>query len=164
MIVLGVDPGSSCTGYGIVESKGNRYRLIDYGAIRPKRTEILSQKRQLIFEGISQLMVQYPVDAISVETQYVRRNPQTAIKLGMVRGVIILSATMRDIPVFEYAPSSAKLAVTGNGGAGKAQVQGMVQRLMNLTEPPEPEDAADALALAICHIHSASTKNLGALI
>ncbi|MBS0622703.1 MAG: crossover junction endodeoxyribonuclease RuvC [Verrucomicrobia bacterium] len=162
MIILGIDPGTNVTGYGLIECLGNQYRLIDYGCIRPKQGLNISLKRKQIFEALLQLMEHYGVDVASVETQYVRDNPQTSLKLGMVRGVAILAASLRQIPVFEYAPRKAKLAVSGRGSATKAQVQWMVKRLLNLPSLPEPEDAADALALAICHANSLrSNLNLG---
>ena len=107
-----------------------------------------------LFNSMEKLLELYTPDAVAVETQFVYKNVQSALKLGMARGVIIIAAARRGIPIFEYAPKKAKLAVVGNGAASKEQVQRMIQLLLKLPELPEPEDAADALALAICHAHS----------
>ena len=155
MIVIGVDPGTIVTGYGIVKQQDRMHLVIDYGCIRPPAKEKLSERYNVIYNGIDHLLVTYQPDVLVVETQYVNKNPQSAIKLGMARGVIVLAATRRGIPVMEYTPSKAKLAVVGNGKASKNQVQNMVKVLLNLPTLPEPEDAADALALAICHLNAA---------
>ncbi|QVL57646.1 MAG: crossover junction endodeoxyribonuclease RuvC [Simkaniaceae bacterium] len=154
IIILGIDPGTRITGYGIIETDLRTYTPIDFGCIRPPAKLSLHERYALIHEGIEHLLDQYAIEAVSVETQFVSRNPQSAIKLGMARGVAILAATKRKIPIHEYAPKKAKLAVVGTGSASKSQVQRMMQTLLNLTEIPKPEDAADALALAICHANS----------
>lgn len=155
MKVFGVDPGNAVTGYGVVIVEGNVYRALDFGCIRPPAKAVPSRRRLVIFESLCHLLDVHQPDAMAIESQFVLHNVQTALKLGMVRGIAALAATQRQIPVYEYAPSKAKQAVTGRGGAPKEQVQGMMQRLLNLTHPPTPEDASDALALAICHIHAA---------
>lgn len=149
--ILGIDPGTKISGYGLISSCGRSYVALDYGCIRPPANLILSERYLIIFNAIEELLEKFQPDAVAVETQYVHKNVQSAIKLGMARGVAIIAAKRRGIRIFEYAPTKAKLAVVGTGSASKAQVQGMVQRLLDLTEPPTPEDAADALALAICH-------------
>lgn len=154
IIILGIDPGTRVTGYGIIETDLRTYTPIDFGCIRPSAKLSLHERYALIHEGIEHLLDLYDIEAVSVETQFVNRNPQSAIKLGMARGVAILAATKRKIPTFEYAPKKAKLAVVGTGSATKGQVQRMMQTLLNLSEIPTPEDAADALALAICHANS----------
>jgi crossover junction endodeoxyribonuclease RuvC len=158
--ILGVDPGTRMTGYGIIRVKGHHYLPIDYGCIRPPAHYKLSDRYLVICEGVEQLIDQHQPDVLVVETQYVSRNIQSAMKLGMARGVVMLAAKKRGIPVYEYAPTQAKLAVVGTGRASKYQVQGMVQRLLNLSSPPTPEDAADALALAICHAHMPVFKQI----
>lgn len=149
--ILGIDPGTSVSGFGLIEVIDGRYSAVDYGCIRPPPKYNLSDRYLIIFEGIDEIIEKYQPDAVVVETQYVHKNVQSAIKLGMARGVVIVAARKRGVEVFEYAPTKAKLAVVGTGRASKQQVQGMVTRLLNLAEPPQPEDAADALALAICH-------------
>lgn len=127
------------------------FSVIDYGCIRPPPTKPLSERYRIIYRALEALIEKHLPEAIAVETQYIHKNPQSGIKLGMARGVVVLAASLREIPLFEYAPSRAKQAVVGTGRASKQQVRGMVQRLLSLSKPPEPEDAADALAIAICH-------------
>lgn len=158
--ILGIDPGTQITGYGVLESKDAEYAAIDYGCIRPPSSLKLTDRYLIIFNGIEELIEKHAPEAVVVETQFVHKNVQSAIKLGMARGIVIIAAKRRGIPVFEYAPTKAKLAVVGNGRASKEQVQGMVQLLLKLPAPPTPEDAADALALAICHAHSIRFRNL----
>lgn len=153
-VILGIDPGTRITGYGIIETNLRIHSPLDFGCIRPPATLSLHERYAVIHEGIEHLLDAYPIEAVSVETQFVSRNAQSAIKLGMARGVAILAATKRKIPVFEYAPKKAKLAVVGTGTATKEQVQRMMQTLLHLKELPKPEDAADALALAIAHANS----------
>lgn len=151
MIIIGIDPGTLVSGYGIIAVEGSTIRAIDYGCIRPPPSFKISERYLVIFNGIDELLNKHQPDALVVETQYVKNNVQSAIKLGMARGTVVVAAARKGVPVYEYAPSKAKLAVVGNGRASKKQVQGMVQLLLCLPAIPEPEDAADALALAICH-------------
>lgn len=154
MIIIGIDPGTRITGYGVIEVQGTTYRTIDYGCIRPPPTLKLSDRYLILFNAIDELLIKYRPHALAVETQYVEKNVQSSIKLGMARGAAIIAAKRQGLSVFEYAPTKAKLAVVGNGKASKGQVQGMVKLLLSLKEIPTPEDAADALALAICHAQS----------
>ncbi len=158
--IIGIDPGTQITGYGIIEVIGNRYQAIDYGCIRPPAHYKLTDRYLIIFEALEEIMNRYSPGAFVVETQFVKKNIQSAIKLGMARGISIVAAKRKGIPIFEYAPSKAKQAVVGNGNASKSQVQKMVQFLLHLAELPEPEDAADALALAICHAHAMQYHSL----
>lgn len=153
-IIIGVDPGTRITGYGVISIQRGQLTPIDFGCIRPPATQELPIRYKILFEGISLLLDRHRPDALAVETQFVHKNVPSAIKLGMARGVIILAATLREIPVFEYPPTRAKKAVVGTGKASKGQVQRMVAALLSLANLPEPEDAADALALAICHSHA----------
>ncbi len=140
------------TGYGLIAvDDKKRFSAIDYGCIRPPPSKPLTVRYRIIFNAIETLLDTYQPEAVAVETQYIHKNPQSGIKLGMARGVAVLAAALREIPIFEYAPSRAKQAVVGTGRASKVQVQAMVMRLLCLSALPEPEDAADALALAICH-------------
>jgi len=152
--ILGIDPGTCLTGYGIISYHPNQSEAIDFGCIRPPSKKKLSERYLIIYEGLCQLMDLYKPNAVAIETQFVSKNPQSAIKLGMARGMAVLAATQRAIPVYEYAPKRAKQAVVGYGSASKQQVQVMMQKLLRLPSPPEPEDAADALALALCHGHT----------
>ncbi|MEM7175357.1 MAG: crossover junction endodeoxyribonuclease RuvC [Chlamydiota bacterium] len=152
-VILGLDPGTRVTGYGIIQTDGHHYQAIDYGCIRLPEKEPFSIRASLLFDGVDQLLTHYPIHAVSVEGQYMHKNAQSALKLGMAKGVAILAATKRNIPIHEYSPKKAKLAATGNGNASKEQVQRMIQMLFHLPTLPKPQDAADALALAFCHSH-----------
>lgn len=159
-IIIGIDPGTTITGYGIIQLIGSSYKALDFGCIRPPAGLKLSDRYLIIFEGIEELLKRYSPHALAIETQFVQHNVQSAIKLGMARGIAIIAAKRQGIPVFEYTPMRAKRAVVGNGRASKKQVQGMVQRLLRLTNPPTPEDASDALSLAICHAQAGDRKDM----
>lgn len=154
-IILGIDPGTRVSGYGLLSIHEEGYAPLDYGCIRPPSHFKLSERYLVLFDSVEELIERHHPTALVVETQYVHKNVQSAIKLGMARGVVILAAKKHGLPIFEYTPTQAKKAVVGNGKASKFQVQGMVQHLLKLITPPKPEDAADALALAICHAHAA---------
>lgn len=154
MIIIGIDPGTQITGYGVIQVKGHAFHAIDYGCVRPPPHLKLTDRYLILFNALEELLEKYRPDVLAVETQYVHKNVQSAIKLGMARGAAIIAAKRKGLQVHEYAPSKAKLAVVGNGKASKQQVQGMVKLLLNLKEVPKPEDAADALALAICHANA----------
>lgn len=154
-IILGIDPGTRVSGYGVISITQQRMKLLDYGCIRPPPSYKLSERYLVIFESVAELIEKHEPTALVVETQFVHKNVQSAIKLGMARGAVIIAAKRKGIAVFEYPPTVAKRAVVGRGRASKFQVQGMVQQLLQLASPPHPEDAADALALAICHAHTA---------
>ena len=160
MIILGIDPGTRVTGYGVIEFNGLSYRAVDYGCVRPPLSLKLSEKYLVLFNAIEELIDKYRPEALAVETQYVQKNVQSAIKLGMARGAAVIAAKRKGLSVFEYAPSKAKLAVVGRGSASKHQVAGMVKALLRLAASALPEDAADALALAICHAQSRNTAVL----
>lgn len=155
-IIIGIDPGTLVTGYGVVKVENSTIVAVDYGCIRPPASYKLSDRYLIIFNSISSLLEKHGPDVLVVETQYVHKNIQSAIKLGMARGITIVAAKNKGLPVYEYSPTKAKLSVVGNGRASKHQVQSMVQHLLKLKVAPTPEDAADALALAICH-----AQNLG---
>lgn len=160
MIILGIDPGTRITGYGVIKYHPHKIETLDFGCIKPPASATSSKKYLIIFEGIKALIDRYKPEALSVEGQFFHKNALSALKLGMARGMAILAAEMAGIPIFEYAPTKAKKAVVGHGGASKEQVQRMIQKHLNLSELPTPEDAADALALAICHAHSLSLHHV----
>lgn len=149
-IILGIDPGTRITGYGIIDEDTTP---LDFGCIKPPANLPLEARYKIIFESIEALILKYRPTAVAVESQFVLKNAQSAIKLGMAKGMAYLAAARASIPIYEFAPKKAKLAVVGNGSASKHQVQKMIQALLRLPNPPEPEDAADALALAICCAH-----------
>ncbi len=152
-VILGIDPGTQVTGYGIIRTKERSWEPLDFGAIRPPRTVKSHERYLVIFEAIEHLIEKFKPDAIAVETQFVYKNVQSALKLGMARGSVLIAAARNKVEVFEYAPTKAKLAVVGHGSASKEQVQQMIQIQLKLTHPPQPHDAADALALALCHAY-----------
>jgi crossover junction endodeoxyribonuclease RuvC len=156
-IILGVDPGTRITGYGLIALNPEGMEPLDFGCIRPPPDLPLSERYRILFEGIEALLGRFAPDAVAVESQFVLKNAQSAIKLGMAKGMVLLAAARSKTAVFEYAPKKAKLAVVGNGGASKLQVQRMIASLLRLPVLPHPEDAADALALAICHAHNMRT-------
>jgi len=153
MIILGIDPGTRVTGYGIIDHSSHSSKAIDYGCIRPPPKATSSKRYLIIFEAIEDLIAKHKPQALAVEGQFMHKNALSALKLGMARAMAILAAERAGIPIFEYAPKKAKKAVVGYGGASKEQVQKMIQSLLGLPELPTPDDAADALALALCHGH-----------
>lgn len=160
MIILGIDPGTGITGYGLILVKNHLLEALDFGCIRPNKTLTLHDKYLMIHNGVTELIERYKPDVLAIETQFVKLNPQTALKLGMARGSVIIAAKVKGIEVVEYSPSVAKKAITGSGRASKEQVQGMTQKLLCLDKPPTPEDAADALSIAICHAHRIKQKGM----
>jgi len=153
MIILGIDPGTRITGYGVIKYHPHKSVALDFGCIRPPGKVASSKGYHIIFQGIEELIVAYKPEALSVESQFMHKNAMSAMKLGMARAMAILAAERAGIPIFEYAPKKAKKAVVGHGSASKEQVQRMIQALLHLETLP-PEDAADALALALCHGHT----------
>jgi crossover junction endodeoxyribonuclease RuvC len=151
--ILGIDPGSQATGYGAIDTDGHRHRLVDKGVIRPPSGLSFPRKLQLIHERIAEVVERSSPDQVVVEDLFYATNVKSALRLGHVRGVVLLAGVSRGIPLFEYAPLEIKQAVVGYGRADKEQVQRMVALLLGLDEPPEPHDTADALAAAICHAH-----------
>ncbi len=150
--VLGVDPGYRVTGYGLVRTDGLQNEPLDFGCIRTGEGDV-ALRLQRIFSGLSEVISRFHPDVAALEEVFLARNPSTALKLGQARAAAILAAAGEKIPVREYAVRSIKQAVTGSGRADKAQVQYMVRQLLNL-DGPLPEDAADALAVALCHAHA----------
>lgn len=154
MIIMGIDPGFAIMGFGVIDYRGNRFHTLDYGAITTPAKMILPNRLLLIEEGLNALIDKYKPEAVSVEDLFFNTNTKTAIKVGQGRGVALLCAARAGISVHEYTPLQVKQGVTGYGRADKSQVQYMVKVLLGLNETPKPDDAADALAIAICHAHS----------
>ena len=154
--ILGIDPGSIITGYGIIDSEGNHTRYVTHGCIRVN-CDALPDKLRHIFDQITLLAGEFQPVELAIEKVFMHKNADSALKLGQVRGVAMLAASSAGLEVAEYSPLSIKSAVVGYGRAEKQQVQHMVTRLLNLAEVPEPADAADALAIAICHLHTSAT-------
>ncbi|NLK68699.1 MAG: crossover junction endodeoxyribonuclease RuvC [Clostridiaceae bacterium] len=159
MIIMGIDPGFAITGYGILNYIGNHFEVIDYGVITTK-PDIPHPDRLLILENnLVEIIDKYKPEAVSIEELFFNSNAKTAIKVGQGRGVALLCAARAAIPVYEYTPIQVKQGVTGYGRADKKQVQQMTKVLLGLSKIPKPDDAADALAVAICHAHSSTSMN-----
>ncbi len=154
--VLGIDPGSRITGYGVIDYAPNRVQHITSGQLR-LRGETLAERLNEIFDGLRALVIRYQPGEVAVERVFVSRNVASALKLGHARGVAIVAATAEALPVFEYSATEVKQATTGKGRASKEQVQHMMRVLLNLSVAP-PTDASDALAVAVCHSHMAATR------
>jgi crossover junction endodeoxyribonuclease RuvC len=151
MIILGIDPGSRRTGYGVVEARGSRLRLRDAGTIETPRDADLARRLRVIHEALADVIAAHEPAEAAVEDVFNARNARSSLVLGQARGAAMLAAALRDITVAEYAPREVKMALTGNGAATKEQVRFMVQRLLGLAEPPASTDASDALGIALCH-------------
>ena len=159
MIIMGIDPGSRITGYGVISKQGNRLIHIDNGAIFTQSAKEFPQRLEQIFTGLSAIIAQYQPDAVAVENVFLAKNAQSALKLGQARGAAIVAAVNVGLSVFEYTALQVKQAVVGSGRAEKVQVQQMIKALLNLPEVAQ-EDASDALAGAVCHAHSAGMNSL----
>ena len=158
MRVLGIDCGTEYTGYGVVElDHGGRLICLTCGAIKLSNRNSMASRLATIFAGLGRIITEHQPDNVAIEDVFYALNVKSALKLGQVRGVAMLAASSAGLDVSEYSPLSIKSAVVGYGRAEKQQVQHMVTRLLNLAETPEPADAADALAIAICHLHTSAT-------
>ena len=151
MKILGIDPGTATTGYGVIEKVGSKYTLVDYGVVlTPAKTE-LHHRLDTIFDELTDIIIKYQPDEVVVEELFFATNAKTAISVGAARGVILLAAQKQKVPIAEYTPLEVKMAITGYGKADKRQIQQMVKAILSLKEIPKPDDAADALAIALCH-------------
>ena len=154
MMIFGIDPGSERTGYGCIETDGLGHRIVTSGAISGPATAPFPEKLLRIHERLTVLIAECRPDAVAIENLFHSVNVRSALRLGHARGVAMLAAVEAGVPVFEYTPAEIKRAVVGYGRAEKAQVQQMVKLILGLATVPSPHDAADALAVAICHVHS----------
>lgn len=160
MIILGVDPGFGRTGFGVIEVVGNKRNVLDVGCIETNK-ELSHEKRLLIiFQDISALIQRHQVKKVAIERLFFNKNVTTALQVGEARGMILLAAAQAQLSIYEATPSQVKSAITGNGSATKAQVQHMVQIVLQLKQKPRPDDAADALAIAYCCAQAAWQENL----
>lgn len=153
--ILGIDPGSRFTGYGIVDTQGGRSVWVNSGCIRIQGDDLAS-KLCILAQGLNTLLDEYQPDEVAIEKVFVHHNADSALKLGQARGAAISTVAIRQIPVSEYTPTQIKKAVVGKGNAAKTQVQHMIIQLLGLSRAPQ-EDAADALAVALCHAHTGQT-------
>ena len=151
LIILGVDPGSIATGYGLIKSNNQKNILIDCGVIKTDSKKSLPEKLRQIFEGLSQIIAKRHPDELAIEETFYSKNAKSALVMGQARGVAILAAACAKISVWEYSPKEVKCSIVGWGNASKLQVQYMVKNLLELKDLPQPQDASDALAVALCH-------------
>ncbi len=160
MLVVGIDPGTAITGYGLVRQLGGRQvKLVDYGVIRTSSDRPMAERLRQLYHDLHDVIAEHQPDEAAVEELFFSRNVTTALTVGQARGVAMLAAAEAGLPVHEYKPAEIKQAVVGYGNASKEQVQEMVRVLLGIAEVPRPDDAADAVAVAICHIHSAPFDN-----
>ncbi len=152
MIILGIDPGSRITGYGVINTIGGKNEYIASGCIRMKEGDLADRLNQ-VFAGVTEVIEMYSPQEFAIEQVFMAKNADSALKLGQARGAAIVAATQQTLDVYEYAARKVKQAVVGNGGADKGQVQHMIARILKLPGLPQ-EDAADALAIAVCHAHT----------
>ncbi len=159
MKVLGVDPGTAITGYGVVEpARGRVARLVECGVLRTRAADPLPQRLQVLYEGLAELLERHRPDALAVEGVFYATNVRTTVVLGHARGVILLAGAQAGVPVFEYSPAAIKKAIVGRGAALKPQVGFMIARLLQLAAAPAPADAADGVAIALTHLLAAGRR------
>ncbi len=151
MIILGIDPGYGLVGFGILEKNGGNIKALDFGCISTDKGEKLTKRLEIISNCMHEIIDKWHPDEMAIEKLFFNKNITTGIPVAQARGVILVAAQERGIPIFEYTPSNIKMALTGMGKADKKQMQFMVKTLLGLQEVPKPDDAADALAVAICH-------------
>ncbi|MDX6529564.1 MAG: crossover junction endodeoxyribonuclease RuvC [Blastocatellia bacterium] len=159
MRVLGIDPGSETTGWGVVEGDSRSYRLVEFGVVKLSTSASFSSRLLKICRGLEEVIARLKPDACAIEEAFYSVNPKVVLKLGQVRGVALLVAESAALEIGEYAPRLVKQTVAGYGNADKLQVQEMVRVLLSLKTVPEPLDASDALAVAICHFHHAGVRD-----
>jgi crossover junction endodeoxyribonuclease RuvC len=160
LIILGIDPGTATTGYGLIDVHGHKYDLLDYGCIRTPAHTPMPDRLCQIYNAICELLVQSKPDQMAIEQLFFNSNTTTAISVGQARGVLLLAAAQQQIPIAEYTPLQVKQAIVGYGQAEKNQVKYMVGRFLHMKQPPRSDDAADALAIAICHSHYYNSRKM----
>lgn len=157
MRILGIDPGYGITGFGALEAERNQFQLLRYGAITTPAGAEFPARLEMIYEDMRQLLEVMKPDALAIEELFFGHNVTTGINVAQSRGVILLAARQADVPIFEYKPMQVKQAVVGYGGASKHQVMDMTRRILHLEQIPRPDDAADAIAIALCHARSSTS-------
>ena len=160
MRIVGIDPGCECTGYGIIESNGSDHKAILYGAIKTIPRRPFHERLLKIYNELNGILAREQVSVMAVEEVFYSANVDSALKLGHARGVVLLAAAQHGLTVYEYSPLEIKKGVVGYGRAAKEQIQSMVALLLGLSQPPTPDDAADALAVALCHAHRMKAAEL----
>jgi len=159
MVILGIDPGTATTGYGLIDTQ-DQLRVVEYGCIRTSSSQEMVDRLKIIYQRVKELVQRFYPEEIAIEQIFFNRNTRTALSVGQARGVIMLAASCKGAKIFSYTPLEVKQAVTGYGKAKKWQVQRMVKKLLNLPQVPTPDDAADAIAIAVCHYYSRRIKRV----
>jgi crossover junction endodeoxyribonuclease RuvC len=163
LIILGIDPGLATIGFGVISAEKGVFKVIDYGVITTPKDESSAVRLKMIADGIDALIMRYKPDEIAIEQLFFAKNVKTALSVAEARGVIVLTAITKCGRLYEYTPNEIKVAITGYGGADKYQMQNMVKILLKLSDIPRPDDAADALAVALCHGQTDRFRNLHVL-
>jgi len=159
MVILGIDPGTATTGYGLIDTEG-QLRVVKYGCIHTSSSQKMVDRLKTIYREVKKIVQRFYPEEIAIEQVFFNQNTRTAISVSQARGVIMLAASCKGAKIFSYTPLEVKQAVTGYGKAKKGQVQRMVKKLLNLPEVPTSNDAADAIAIAVCHYYSRGTKRV----
>lgn len=158
MRIIGIDPGTAIVGYGIIDFEKNKYITVDYGVIETDKSLAMEDRLLIIFEKLGELLDKYAPQYMAIEDLFYFKNNKTVISVAQARGIIILAAKKRNIPISSYTPLQVKIGITGYGKADKKQIQQMTQKFLSLAEIPKPDDAADGLAIAITHVNSLNSK------
>jgi crossover junction endodeoxyribonuclease RuvC len=158
MRILGIDPGTAITGFGVIDYDGHTFKFVDAGVIRTPKEQPMNERLLTVYNEMKELLAEFKPDVMSIELLFFARNVTTAMTVGQSRGIVMLAATQAKVPVFEYTPMQVKQAVTGYGKADKKQIQEMVKTLLKLDAIPKPDDAADGLAIAITHAGQSNLK------
>lgn len=159
MRILGIDPGYAILGYGVIDMTGNRFKVVDYGAVTTDAKMEMPDRLKILYNSLMEIITRHEPDVASIEELFFNTNAKTAILVGQARGVAVLACANSGLEIAEYTPLQIKQALVGYGRAEKKQVQLMVKTILNLKEIPKPDDTADALAAAVCHGHSAGSRN-----
>ena len=160
MRILGVDPGFAIVGVGVIDYEGNRFSVVDYGAITTNAGEAMPDRLKKVYDELIEVIDRVKPDAMAIEELFFNSNQKTAINVAQARGVLVLAAKNRGVPIYEYTPLQVKQAVVGYGRAEKNQIQQMVKTILKLERVPKPDDTADALALCVCHAHSSGSASV----
>lgn len=160
MRILGIDPGLAIVGYGVIDMLGNKFKIVDYGCIITDKDTDFPERLKYIYDSMNYLIEKYSPDELAIEELFFNKNVKTAIAVGQARGVQVLAGINNNLDIYEYTPLQIKQAVAGYGRADKKQIQEMVKVLLNLKEIPKPDDAADALAVSLCHGFSNNFKDI----
>ena len=163
MVILGIDPGYAIVGWGVIDYTANRFQVIAFGAVTTEAKTPFNERLETVYDGIQDIINKYKPDALAIEKLFYNTNAKTVIDVAQARGVIVLAVENAGVPIFEYTPLQVKQSIVGYGRAEKQQVQEMTRMFLHLDKIPKPDDAADALALAICHGHSSGSLILDAV-